>query len=340
MSESGESTVLRSRVPPAAAGQRLVDWLAGRFRYLDEAGWRAEIAAGRVQRNDRPTRPEDLLRPGDSVAYRPVHQEPRANTAIAIVHDDPDFVVVDKPAHLVAHADGAFVQNTFFRVLERHFRDRGEHHKLALAHRLDRETSGLMVVTKCADASRALQQQFGNGAVGKEYLAIVHGEPQADEFDCDGWIGRDPNSEISIRRAVVEAGSAGAQPAHTRFRVERRLPGFALVRALPETGRTHQIRVHLTHLSLPLVGDKLYGRTDAEYLDYVRFVKAGGEPWWDGRLLAGRQLLHAEALAFAHPRTGAPLQFRAPLPEDFRAFLAARDGSATDGGGPQPGLDA
>ena len=321
MTDASDETVLRSRVPPAADGKRIAEWLSTRFRYLDEASWRSEIEAGRVQRNGKPAGADDRMRRGDEIAYRPIHQEPRANTAIEMIHDDAAFAVVFKPAHLVAHADGAFVQNTFFRVLERHFRDLGQQPTLALAHRLDRETSGLMVVTKSATASRAMQQQFTAGTVAKEYLAIAHGVVADDELAVDGAIGRDERSEITIRRAVVDPGAIGAQRARTSFRVEQRLRAHTLLRALPETGRTHPIRVHLTHAGHPLVGDKLYGRSDAEYLEYVRFVKAGGEPWWDGRLQAGRQLLHAASLRFAHPLTNAPLHFEAPMPEDMRTFL-------------------
>ncbi len=322
MERPADETVLRSRVPPDAEGMTLGKWLAGRFRYLDEAQWQGEIAAGRIQRNGRPAAALDRLRRGDTIEYRPVHQEPLADTAIEVLLDEPDFAVVHKPAHLVAHADGAFVQNTFFRVLERHYRAQGSPCALALAHRLDRETSGLMIVTKSAAASRALQRQFADGAVDKEYLAIVHGQIERDTFLEDGFIGRDPHSEVSIRRAVVEEGGAGAQPARTEFRVERRLPRHTLVRALPQTGRTHQIRVHLLHVGHPLVGDKLYGRTDAEYLDYVRFVKQGGPPWWDGRLESGRQMLHAHKLRFLHPTSQRPIAIEAPLPTDFSDFLS------------------
>ncbi len=302
--EHRDETILRSRVPPAAAGTMLVDWLAARFRYLDGDGWREQIAAGRLQRNGRPATATDRLHTGDLIAFRPEHKEPRADLRIDVLADEAAFAVVFKPAHLVAHADGAFVQNTFFRVLERRYKDRGEPVQLALAHRLDRETSGLMVVSKDPATSRALQRQFTAGTVQKEYLAIVHGIVAADRLELEGAIGRDPHSEISIRRAVVMADQEDARAAHTTIEVLERLPTCTLVRATPHTGRTHQIRVHLTHAGHPLIGDKLYGRTDAEYLDYVRFVKAGGDPAWDGRLAAGRQLLHAAAIAFEHPHQG------------------------------------
>ena len=329
MTGEPDETVLRSRVPPTAAGHTLVGWLATRFRYLDERGWREQITAGRVQRNGRGARPDEQLATGDVVAYRPVHEEPRADLAIEVLADEPDFAVVFKPAHLVAHADGAFVKNTFFRVLERRYRDRGQPVRLALAHRLDRETSGLLVVAKTTAGGRSLQQQFEAGTVAKEYRAIVHGVVGADAFVADGAIGRDPDSAISIRRAVLPATAPGARPASTTFRVDERFAAHTLLTAVPHTGRTHQIRVHLTHAGHPLVGDKLYGRSDAEYLDYVRFVKQGGDPAWDGRLPAGRQLLHAATLAFDDPRTGARLRFEAPLPADMQAFLAGlRDGGS------------
>ncbi len=323
MTAAPDETVLRSRVPPTAAGATLAEWLATRFRYLDLDGWREQIAAGRVHRNGSLAGAGDRLSTGDVVAYRPVHQEPRADLAIELVADEPQFAVVFKPAHLVAHADGAFVQNTFFRVLERHYRTRGEPVRLALAHRLDRETSGLMVVSKTVVANRALQQQFAAGTVTKEYQAIVHGVVAGDDREIDGAIGDDPNSEISIRRAVVAEGTPHARPARTSIHVDERFAAHTLLTARPRTGRTHQIRVHLTHLGHAIVGDKLYGRSDAEYLEYVRFVKAGGDPTWDGRLGVGRQMLHAAAIAFDHPSRGDRLQYRAPLPADMQDLLAS-----------------
>jgi len=319
-------TVLRSRVPPAAAGTTLVEWLAARFRYHDAAAWRQQIEAGRVQRNGRVAAADERLRIGDQIAYRPPHQEPRADTAIELLHDEPAFAVVLKPAHLVAHADGAFVQNTFFRVLERRYEALGERPRLALAHRLDRETSGLLVVAKTTAASRNLQQQFTGGAVHKEYLAVVHGVVGQDQQRIDQPIGRDPHSEIAIRRAVVAAGAEGVQAACTEITVLERGTAHTLLRAVPMTGRTHQIRVHLTSIGHPLVGDKLYGRSDADYLRFVQHVKAGGDPSWPGELPTGRHLLHAGVLAFAHPETGAPLRFAVDPPADFAAFVAEHCG--------------
>jgi 23S rRNA pseudouridine1911/1915/1917 synthase len=332
--DGARETVLKSRVPAAAAGTQLADWLAARFRYHDGDAWRAEIAAGRVQRNGLPARATDQLAAGDVVAYRPAHAEPRADLRIEVLHDEPGFAVVFKPAHLVAHADGAFVQNTFFRVLERHYAARGERPRLALAHRLDRETSGILVVAKDAACSRELQQQFTAGTVEKGYLAVVHGTVAADAFVAAGAIGRDAASEIAIRRAVVTPGTPGARDARTEVHVVERFAAHTLVRCVPRTGRTHQIRVHLAHAGHPIVGDKLYGRTDAQYLDYVRHVKAGGDAAWEGVLATGRQMLHAGMLALDHPVTGVRLRFEAAMPADMRAFTAALRGDAGESARP------
>jgi 23S rRNA pseudouridine1911/1915/1917 synthase len=318
------ATVLQSKAPAAAAGQTLSAWLARRFRYLDEAQWVEQIAEGRVTVAGRPAVASQVLQPGEVIAYRPAAAEPPADLAIRIVGDAVGFCVVDKPAHLVSHADGAFVQNTFVRVLERELRRRGQDPRLSLAHRLDRETSGLLLVAKTRAAARAFERQFTGGRVQKEYLAIVRGVVAMDCLTLDQPIGRHPGSTIAIRRAVVASDAPQAQPAITEVSVLQRLPEATLVRCVPATGRTHQIRVHLEHAGHPLLGDKLYGRSDDEYLEFVRHVKAGGDAAFGSRFGAGRQMLHAARLAFDDPRSGERRSFTSPLPDDMQRFLAER----------------
>ena len=233
------------------------------------------------------------------------------------MHADPDFVVIDKPPHLVAHSEGAFAQNTFLHALALQHNGGAPFH---LVHRLDRETSGLLLLARDPTATVRLQACFTTGGVQKRYLAVVHGRVSTTT-PIDAPIGAAPGSSIAARRGVVPAGTPKARPARTSLRVLETFAAHTLLELTPHTGRTHQLRVHLEHVGHPLVGDKLYGRTDAQYLEYVAHLKAGGEPAWGARLGAGRQLLHAAGLTFVHPRSGAPIALEVAPPADFDAFL-------------------
>jgi RluA family pseudouridine synthase len=309
---------LQSRVAEDVRGERLPDWLARRFTYFDAGGWLAEIEAGRVFRNGSRACADDPLAAGDVVAFRPDGAAPAGE--ITILHEDADLVAIDKPAHFVAHRDSAFPRYAFLRELERRCATGAEPAELHLAHRLDRDTSGVLLLARGPDVVARLQQRFAAGDVEKRYLAIVHGRVAGQRFTIDAPIGR-ARSPLAVRRAVVAAGSPGARAARTEIEVVERLAGCTLVAARPRTGRTHQIRVHLEHAGHPLVGDKLYVRTDEQYLAYVGHLKAGGDPCW-GELPAGRHLLHAQRLRLPHPRSGAWLELEAPLPADFAAHLA------------------
>ncbi len=335
-------TTLQSRVPAAAAGSSLLTWLTHRFRYFDAAAWTAQIAAGRVQRNGARANVDDVLRSGDLVAFFPAASSGMASSGTAssgtassgtaagapvapvcVLFADDDVVAVDKPPHLVVQAGSAFVHNTFAAALAQQFPPGPGLPALEPAHRLDRETSGVLLFARHRGAARDLQQQFAAGGVQKQYVAIVHGVISADTLTIDAPIGPAPGSRVAARRAVVAAGAPGARAAVTELTVERRLPAHTLLRIVPRTGRTHQIRVHLEHAGHPLVGDKLYGQSDERYLAYVQHLKAGGDPAGPpGELPSRRQLLHAASLSLLHPRTHEPLVLQAPLPADFAAFLA------------------
>jgi 23S rRNA pseudouridine1911/1915/1917 synthase len=193
-----------------------------------------------------------------------------------------------------------------------------------LVHRLDKDTSGLMVVARTEEAFRALSADLADRLVQRRYLALVWNAPKWDEERIEAAIGRDRKDRT--RMAVVSIGKTGARAAATRVRVLARLPAnaarprFALVTCALETGRTHQIRVHLTHRGHPVVGDSTYGGGPKKALSL---------PPADRKLAhrmvseLGRQALHASELSFRHPRTGATLVFRAPLPADFARALAA-----------------
>lgn len=320
---SPTATVLTSRVGRAQAGLRLLDYLAQRFRYLPRAAWQQEIAAGRVAVDGQRSRADRLLGTGSLVAWQRSLAEPVVDTAIESLAQGSDFLVVAKPAHLPVHADGPFVRNTLVHLLrERH----GPH--VQLVHRLDRETSGVLVVATTKAASERLSPLFATGAAKKTYLAVVAGSLPA-AIDCERPIGRAGDSTIALRRSAASSAIA-PQAAHTRFEVLASHAGHQLVRCLPTTGRTHQIRVHLEAEGAPLLGDKLYGRPDADYLTFVARVKAGGDARQVPPGQPDRQLLHAHELTLPVVAGQPAKTFRAPLPADFVAWCA-RLGLSTAG---------
>ncbi len=303
--------VLQNRVPPDRAGATLVEFLTHRFPYLAAEDWRQRIAEGRVTVGEHVVTAEYRLHRGDVVAYRKAHREPPAPTDVTVLHDADGIVVVAKPAGLPFHADGAFLYRTLVGVLAARVGP-----GLRPVQRLDRETSGVCVLARSRKLAAALQAALADAT--KDYTALVRGRVEADELLCEGPIGRDPDSSVGIRRAVVAADRPDAQPARTEVLVTARAATASRLRCRIRTGRTHQIRVHLEHAGHPVLGDKLYGQTDASYLDWVRRAKAGEAEVASVDDLP-RQMLHAARIAFAHPLDGSAVEFVAPLPADFRA---------------------
>ncbi len=226
---------------------------------------------------------------------------------------DEWLLVVDKPAGLPIHATARYHHNTLVGQLAQKY---GPDFKAWPAHRLDRETSGLVVCGRTTVASRRMFELFSRGEVTKEYLAIVEGAPP-DTFEVDAPIAEG----TELIRIAVRIDRGVGRPAQTRFEVARRFErdgaAFAVVRCYPRTGRQHQIRIHAKEAGFPLVGDKMYG-PDPEYFD--RFTKHTlDEAAW-ARLRLPRQALHAAAISFAHPLSRQLVRFEAPWPEDLRRF--------------------
>ncbi len=315
-----EETTLSSRITQNSAGQRLIDYLCGRFKYHGRDRWIEIITEGHVTVNGASSDPGYALKKNDTLSYTVVLREPPVDSAIAIIHEEESFLVAVKPGNLPSHADGNFIKNTFIYILRQRMAGGGYSGPVKLAHRLDRETSGIMVVGKSDRAHRNLVKQFEEGTVEKEYLAVARGAVAEDTFYVGGAIGPDEGSSISIRKKVVPEGTPGSRPAFTRFEVIERFAAATLLRCLPATGRTNQIRVHLDHAGYPLIGDKLYGRNDEQFLEFVRRARAGlfdPLPWME----APRHLLHASRLTFSHPATGEPLSFSSPMPDDMTLYI-------------------
>ena len=231
---------------------------------------------------------------------------------LTILFEDDDLVVIDKPAGLVVHPAAGHADGTLVNALLFHVKDLsgvGGEIRPGIVHRLDKDTSGVMVIAKHDDAHRKLTAAWGSDAVRKDYLALVYGTPDPDRGTIDAPIGRDPRDRK--RMAVVAEG----RRAVTDYELRERLRYVSLVQCRLRSGRTHQIRVHLKHAGHPLVGDPLYSG-----------------PQWRGipdkklqRVLSSftRQALHAARIAFPHPRSGERLTFEAPLAPDFAALLDA-----------------
>jgi 23S rRNA pseudouridine1911/1915/1917 synthase len=228
---------------------------------------------------------------------------------IDVAYEDADLMVVVKPAGMVSHPAYRHADGTLWNALVDMFAARGLGDRPHLLHRLDRATSGLLCVPKHAAAHRSLERSMRRGSFDKRYLALVRGMPPVAGM-IDAPLGRDPANTRQV--CVREDG----QPARTRFRVIKRFPGHALLRVTLETGRMHQIRVHLKHFGCPLVGDMVYGHI-GQAADLSREDSTGGHM----HLEAARLFLHADRLAFPHPLRGDLVRCRAPLPSDLRGIL-------------------
>ena len=289
---------------------RLDLFLAKQDSGLSRARLQRLIREGFVTLNGGPAKASAIVKEGDRVSLRippprPLTLKPE-NIAICIVHDDAHLVVVDKPAGLTVHPAPGHASGTLVNALLALYPNLpgiGGWQRPGIVHRLDKDTSGLMVVAKTDEAHHGLSDQIQERRIRKGYMALVNGLVTNDEGVIDAPIGRDPRHR---RRMAVVAGERASQ---TRYAVVRRYASSTMVEVFPTTGRTHQIRVHFASLGHPLVGDALYGgRSD----------------------LLARQFLHAHLLGFKHPHTGEYVEFRLLLPSDLQKTLDLLDQPSPD----------
>jgi 23S rRNA pseudouridine1911/1915/1917 synthase len=295
--------VTQLRVPDAAAGERLDRFLAA----LPEIGSRAVaermLAAGGVLGDGRARAKSHRLEGGEVIAFEATAPPPTTlvpeTMDLVVPYEDEHLLVVDKPAGLVVHPAAGHATGTLVHGLLAYDVEGGEEpDRPGIVHRLDRDTSGLLVVARSPEAHRALQEMVRRREVTREYLALVVGRPRSRRGTIDAPIGRDRHD---AQRHSLDTDTP--RDAVTHFEVEELLPRHALLRVTLETGRTHQIRVHLAAVDLPVAGDPTYGRP--------------------GELGLERQFLHATRLVFAHPVTGKAVDVESPLPEDLAAAVDA-----------------
>lgn len=332
MPERGANTAAARRlvVGPAEAGKRLDVYLAGAVEGVSRSQLTRHIAEGAVTVEGAPGTPSRKVRAGEVVLWSPPEATPTEVGAEAIpltvVHEDRHLIVIDKPPGLVVHPAPGHESGTLVNALLAHVQDlRGIGGELrpGIVHRIDKDTSGLLVIAKDDATMNALGAAFKAHDIGRVYEALAVGKPPAAEGKIDTLHGRDPRDrkKFSIK---VKTG----RRAVTKWRVVERLGEAVRLEAELETGRTHQVRVHMAALGLPLLGDPVYGRPprDSALREIARAL--------------GRQALHARLLAFRHPATKQWLEFRSEPPADFaRALAALREvaGTATAGAGRRTG---
>lgn len=306
---SAGSRPLALTVPAACAGLRADLALARLLPDHSRNRLQTWMHRGRVTRDGKPLAPRDKVWTGDRVAID-CEPDPEVlatlpeDIPLRIVFEDAALLVVDKPAGLVVHPGSGNRRGTLQNALLRHAPETANVPRAGIVHRLDKDTSGLLVVAKTVAAQVALVRQLQARTVKREYLALVHGEVAGDG-DVEAPIGRHP-----VHRTRMAVAAAG-RPARTHYQVMERVAGMSLLRLALETGRTHQIRVHMQSIGHALVGDPVYGRATLP-----ASCPAAAAAF-------GRQALHADTLGLVHPSTGAAMCWSAPLPDDLARLIDA-----------------
>ena len=299
-----------------AVGLRLDSFLASYLKEVSRTRVQRAITDGDILVNERVAKPSYRLHDGDRIEIDlpeppPVDLTPEA-ISLNIAYEDDDLIVINKPAGMVVHPGAGIDSGTLAHALVYHFDElsgNAGRTRPGIVHRLDKETSGLLVVAKNDVAHERLSDQFRDRQVFKMYSALVYGRVSKERGEIEARIGR---SRHNRTRMSVLRGGAG-RTAHTIFEVASRFQDFTLLNVRIKTGRTHQIRVHLAHIGHPVVGDATYdGGRENSIRDVAirRSVQA-----------LGRHFLHASELAFSHPRSGERLKFTAPLPHELGSLL-------------------
>ena len=297
-------------VPQECDGWRLDHFLKRRIGRLSRTRIQSILRTQIFFSDGRSVRPAASVHAGETILLRrPAPIEPEVPRHFEILYEDPSVLVIDKPAGLPMHTTAKFWRNTLTALL----RERYPNESMEVAHRIDRETSGVLVIARGHEVASFLTRAFARRAVEKTYLALVKGQPP-DE----GRIDR-PLKLLDSPSHVMMGTAADGLTAVTRYRVVRRFAAHALCEAHPESGRQHQIRVHFQSIGHPIVGDKLYGASEALFM---RACDEGVTP----ELLAQfddlpRHALHAHRLTFPHPKTKQPLTVESPLPSDLVDYI-------------------
>ncbi len=319
----------RFEVDPGQVSTRVDKFMCEKLQHSSRNRIQKAADAGYVHVNDRPVKSNHKVRPGDVVTL--MLDRPRFETSIEpedipldIVYEDNDLMVINKPAGMVVHPGCGNFTGTLVNAIAWHLRDLPSYDpndpQVGLVHRIDKDTSGLLVVAKTPDAKTSLGAQFFNKTTHRQYNALVWGNFVEDNGTIEGNIGRDPKDRL--RMAVFPVGSDIGKSAVTHYKVIKRFGYVTLVECILETGRTHQIRAHMKHIGHPLFSDERYGGNEIlrgeRTTSYRQFVNNAFK-------LCPRQALHARTLGFVHPTTHKQMDFTSPLPDDMEKLIQKWD---------------
>ncbi len=315
----------RLEVDPGQAPLRIDKYMSSHLEDTSRNRIQQAFKEGYVRVGETPVKANYIVRPGDVIRFvmpyrrRGLEIIPQ-EIPLTIVYEDDDVLVVNKPAGMVVHPGHGHYEGTLVNALAHHLglsqdADALDERMGILVHRIDKDTSGLLAVAKNDEAQLRLAKQFFDHSIERRYNAVVWGDLREDEGTVESFIGRDPSDRLRFRS--VEDEEHGKR-AVTHWRVLERFGFVTLVECKLETGRTHQIRVHMSQLGHPIFNDERYGGSEIRkgtiYAKYRQFIRNCFE-------ICPRQALHARTLGFAHPRTGQWLQFDSELPEDMAALL-------------------
>lgn len=321
MSDKKQLT-LTCHVDAFRSGWTIVEFLAHRFPYHTAEGWTKRIGQQWVRVNDAFIEPHQVVQKNDAVAYTIWHAEPPVDDRYDVLFEDDHFLAVSKSGNIPVHACGVYIVATLIARLRADFGP-----KVNLAHRLDRETSGVVMLAKHRVANRELARAFERGEVDKRYFAVVYGCVVEREFVIDEPIGKidvryqypveyEWGKENNLATYLPKQRVApDGKSARTRVEVVRHHDNFTTLRLTPEQGRTNQIRVHLAHIGHPIVGDKTYALSGEVREEQLR---EGLTPRVRDALVTARHALHCESLTFMHPLEHRSITVRAEVPEDVR----------------------
>ena len=315
-------------VEARAHGWRVDHYLSRIFPNFSRALFQKAIDQQAILVNGIPVKTSRRLRVNDRISVQlpelPDRTLPPEDIPLNIIHEDDAIVVLNKPPGLIVHPGKGNYRGTLAGALQFHFdrlSDIAGQLRPGIVHRLDRDTSGVLVITKDNQVHHRLSGQFERREVRKEYFALARGVVELNRDEISTYIRVNPKKR---EKMIVSEPIGNARPAVTQYQVAQRFDGYTAVRLFPKTGRTHQLRVHMQHLGHSIVADRLYGGgSSLSVCDLTGSPGVASKEPVDETPLIDRQALHAYRLAFTHPQSGKPVEFEAPLPDDIQRTLAA-----------------